>query len=84
MIKIRAKDIRQMKDADFDAKMKELRKELIKINAQISTRTPPENPGKVKQVKKTIARMLTILHEKKKQDKTTANKTKQKEVGSKK
>lgn len=83
-MKLKAKDIRQMKDAEYDNKMKELRKELIKINAQISTRTPPENPGKVKQVKKTIARMLTILHEKKNLDKKTKVKTTQGEVRSKK
>ncbi len=65
MSKLKAKDIRQMKEPEFESKMKELRKELVKINAQISTRTPPQNPGNVKQVKKTIARMLTILHEKK-------------------
>lgn len=83
MIKIRAKDLRAMKDAELEEKHKELRKELLKINAQISTRTPPENPGKVKQVKKTIARILTIFTEKKKQNKTAAV-NKQKEARSKK
>ena len=82
MIKIRAKDLRAMKDSELEEKNKELRKELLKINAQISTRTPPENPGKVKQVKKTIARILTIFTEKKNQNKTAVNK--QKEARSKK
>ncbi len=82
MIKIRAKEIRQMKEPDLNSKLKELKKELLKINAQIATHTPPENPGKVKQVKKTIARMLTILHEKKRGNKTAAKK--QVEVKSKK
>lgn len=83
MIKIKAKDLRQMKDSELDGKLRELKKELLKINAQISTRTPPESPGKVKQIKKTVARILTILTEKKKQVKAAEVK-KVKEVRSKK
>lgn len=75
MIKIKAKDLRQLKDAELEGKFKELKKELLKINAQISTRTPPESPGRVKQVKKTIARILTIFQEKKMQAKTAKVKT---------
>lgn len=76
MIKIRASDIRQMKESEFEAKLKELSKELLKMNSQIATHTPPENPGKVKQVKKTISRMLTILHEKKKESKSAVKEQK--------
>lgn len=83
MIKIRAKDLRQLKDSELDNKLKELKKELLKINAQISTRTPPESPGKVKQIKKTVARILTIFQEKKKQAKAAEVKKVQ-EVKSKK
>ena len=84
MIKIRAKDLRQLKDAELESKFKELKKELLKINAQISTRTPPESPGRVKQIKKTIARILTIFKEKKLQAKTAKVKTVKMEVKSKK
>ena len=41
--------------------------ELIKINAQISTGTTPKSPGQVKQIKKNIAKILTILHQKPKE-----------------
>lgn len=37
---------------------------MMKYNAQISTGTPPENPGKVRNVKRTIARINTLLKEK--------------------
>ena len=53
--------------------MIELRKELIKVNAQVSTGTVPENPGNVKNIKKTIARILTIKTQKKEEEKKTQN-----------
>ena len=36
----------------------------MKINTQVSTGANPENPGKARQVKKTIARILTIMKNK--------------------
>jgi len=54
-----------MNKEDLNAKLEELRKELIKVNAQVSTGTTPKSPGQVKQIKKNIAKILTILHEKK-------------------
>jgi len=53
-------DLRQMNNAELDEKLVELRKELIKHNAQISTGTTPKSPGQVREVKKTIAKILTI------------------------
>lgn len=52
-----------MNKEDLEAKLEELKKELIKINAQISTGTTPKSPGRVKQIKKNIAKILTILNE---------------------
>jgi len=48
---------------DLRSKLEELRKELIKTNAQISTGTTPKSPGHVKQIKKNIAKILMILNE---------------------
>ena len=50
-----------MNEKQLESKLVELKKELIKINAQISTGTPPQNPGGVREIKKTIARILTRL-----------------------
>lgn len=61
---MKIKEIRSMNKEDLNAKMEELRKELIKANAQIATGTTPKSPGQVKQIKKNIARILTIIHEK--------------------
>ena len=61
---MKAKEIRSMSKEDLDVKLEELKKERIKLNAQISTGTTPKSPGQVKEVKKNIARILTILSEK--------------------
>jgi len=68
---MKAKEIRSMSKDDLKAKLEELKKELIKINAQISTGTTPKSPGQVKQVKKNIARILTIINEKPKEARET-------------
>ena len=59
-----------MSKEDLQVKLEELKKELIKINTQISTGTTPKSPGQVKQIKKNIARILTILNEEKSDKKT--------------
>lgn len=64
---MKTKEIRSMSKGDLETKLEELRKELIKVNAQISTGTTPKSPGQVKQIKKNIAKILTILKEKSKE-----------------
>ena len=49
------------------SQLESIKKERIKNNAQISTGTTPKSPGQVKQVKKNIAKILTILNEKSKE-----------------
>ena len=61
-----AKELRELSKQDIEDKLIELRKELIKENAQVATGTTPKSPGQMKQMKKTIARILTINTEKEK------------------
>ena len=49
-----------MNELDLENKISELKKELMKINSQIAIGTVPKSPGKVKAMKKTIAKILTI------------------------
>lgn len=58
---IKKAEIKNMDVKRLEENLIELRKELIRINAQISTGTTPENPGNVKQLKKNIARILTYI-----------------------
>ena len=61
---MKAKEIRPMTEQDIHTKLAELNKELIKHNAQVATGTQVKSPGQIKQTKKTIARLNTILNEK--------------------
>ena len=62
---MKAKELRVMNEFDLENKAIELKKELMKINSQIAIGTIPKSPGKVKEMKRTIAKILTIKHEKK-------------------
>lgn len=54
------KEITGLNEADRKKKLVEAQKELIKLNAQVVTGTPPKSPGRINQLKKDIARILTF------------------------
>ena len=58
-----AKEIRQMTVEELNAKLKELKSELFNLRFQHAV-NQLENPHKLADVKKDIARVMTILHEK--------------------
>ena len=60
----KSKEFQGMNEAQLKEKEKELRMELIKHNAQIATGTTPKSPGLIRQTKKNIARILTVLQNK--------------------
>ena len=66
-MKSKTSELRGMSTQLLEEKLSELKKNLMKINAQIATGTIPENPGNVRNIKKTVARILTIITEKKKE-----------------
>ncbi|MBI2647676.1 50S ribosomal protein L29 [Candidatus Woesearchaeota archaeon] len=61
---MKAKQLRLMGELDLENKLVELKKELMKINSQVATGTIPKNPGKIRVIKRTIARILTIKNQK--------------------
>jgi large subunit ribosomal protein L29 len=60
MVILRSKDIRKLTEKEFSGKMVEIRKELLKLSAQKSVGSVPENPGRIRALKRIVARMLTI------------------------
>ena len=50
-----------MTDADLIKRKNELRLELAKDQGQIAIGGSPSNPGRVREVKKTIARISTLI-----------------------
>lgn len=60
---MKAKELKLMNEIDLENKIAELRKELMKINSQIAIGMAPKNPSKSGEIKKTIAKILTIKWE---------------------
>ncbi len=57
---LRSREIRHLTEKEKSEKFEELEKELMKLKSQAATGTAPANPGKIKAIKRTIARMLTL------------------------
>lgn len=60
----KTKEFQALTAGETKNRLDELRKELMKENVHISSGTAPSNPGKIKQTKKNIARLLTALKQK--------------------
>ncbi len=60
---MKVKELRAMSSKDLLAKLEELRAELRREYAHIRAGARPENPGKLREIKRTVARILTILRE---------------------
>jgi len=60
---VKAVDMRQMTVEELNAKLKELKSELFNLRFQHAV-NQLDNPHKIADVKKDIARVMTILHEK--------------------
>lgn len=60
---IRLKQLREMSKQDLQNKLIDLKKELMKVKSQISKGTLPENPGRTKEIRRTIARINQISKE---------------------
>lgn len=60
---MKTKDLRKQKTEELNKKLAELKSELIQLQGEAATGTPPKNPGQINKVKKTIARILTMQQE---------------------
>ena len=59
----RAREIREMKPEERATKLKELQNELLQQKAKASSGGAPENPGRLRELRRTIARIKTIQRE---------------------
>ncbi len=60
---IRVKEIRDMSTEDRSKRLGELRTELLRLRTMIRAGGTVENPARVKEIRKAIAKILTIEHE---------------------
>lgn len=59
----RMAEIREMSNEERQEKLQELRTELTKLQTMIKAGGAVENPGRTHVIKKTIARILTVINE---------------------
>jgi len=59
---MKMQEIRELNENDLAVKVKDLSEEYFKLRFQHGVR-PLENPARLKQLKKTIARMKTVISE---------------------
>jgi len=62
---LRIKEIRDMSTEDQTKKLGELRTELLRLKTMVRAGGTVENPARIKELRKTIARILTIQNEQK-------------------
>jgi large subunit ribosomal protein L29 len=56
---LRATEIRQLSDVELKEQMDKLRVELIQHNGKVSAGGSTENPGRIRELRRTIARLMT-------------------------
>jgi len=61
-MKMKANEIRKMSAAELDKKLVDLKKDLFQLRLQHAT-NQLENPVKIAEVKKDIARVMTLIRE---------------------
>jgi large subunit ribosomal protein L29 len=59
----RIKEIRRMSPGDRDKKISELRTELTRLRAMVKAGGSVDNPSRIREIRRTIARLLTVQNE---------------------
>jgi large subunit ribosomal protein L29 len=65
MARLKLKTLREMNDQDLADKLSELKADLAKLNLEKSKGTLKKQTGNIKWLKRDIARMMTLLNERK-------------------
>jgi len=65
MAKLKIKAIREMNEQDLKDRIEQTRTELSKLEVENAKGTLRKESGKIKPTKRNIARLLTVLNEKK-------------------
>lgn len=60
---LKIKQIREMRAEDLDKKLSDLKLELLKEMGNVRMGRPIKNPGKIKELRRAIARLLTVKKE---------------------
>lgn len=66
MALLKTKDIRAMTSEEKEAKLKELRSDLMHERGVAAMGGAPKNPGKIQAIRRNISRLLTVMIEEEK------------------
>ncbi len=55
---------KNMTDKELEETYVDMKKELMKLRSQVATKTVPEKPARIKEIRRNIARILTLKKEK--------------------
>ncbi|MBS3136796.1 50S ribosomal protein L29 [Candidatus Woesearchaeota archaeon] len=67
------KELKPLKEKEIYDKLSELKRDLLKDKTEAAKGSQVKNRARIKQTKKTIARLLTLLHQKKTKKEGTKN-----------
>ena len=56
-------ELKALDNGQLGEKLNEVKKELIKLNAQVATGTTPKSQGQIRQMKKTAAQIMTAINQ---------------------
>lgn len=57
---LRKRELKQMLPEEREKKLTELRTELVHLRTMVASGGTVENPGRIREIRRTIARLLTI------------------------
>ncbi|MBS3169092.1 50S ribosomal protein L29 [Candidatus Woesearchaeota archaeon] len=57
----RSKELQSLSSGELQKRLEEFKKELLKLNVQVASGANTANPGKLRQTKKSIARINGLL-----------------------
>ncbi len=60
-----AKELRSLDAKELQSRLTESAKELLKLRVHVASGTNPEKPTRIKQLRRTAARIITVLEQKK-------------------
>lgn len=63
---MKTKDLRKLSDSELEKRLKDLRLDLMKEKGNVEMGGNVKNPGKIRVIKKTIAKILTLKTERNK------------------
>ncbi len=66
---MKAKEVAKMGAGELEEKIVELKQELAKERATVASGTKSDNPGKIRKLRRDVARMFTIMNQKNKEAK---------------